>query len=90
MPHFKVAHLCEQGQNMIIFPLTSAFGHMPSDEQNAELSTLQYAANEAGLAGTAVAVWDAGAGRMGFLGPRPWHSFLQSINLHFVRANLNR
>jgi hypothetical protein len=75
---------------MIIFPLGSNFGQMTASAQNEELSSLGIRASAAGLQGHAVAVWDAGAGRMGFVGPPQWHGFLSSINLHFVMANVNR
>ena len=90
MPSYKVAHIHEQGQDMIIFPLESRFGHQTQSDQETELSALEFRANSAGLKGSAVAVWDGGGGRMAFLGPRPWHAFLTSINLHWVLANLNK
>ncbi|OYU91880.1 MAG: hypothetical protein CFE29_03250 [Bradyrhizobiaceae bacterium PARB1] len=90
MPTFKVAHLREQGQDMIIFPLNAAFGRQSQSDQEDELAGLEYQANMAGLAGHAVAVWDAGGGRMGFLGPRQWHGFLSSLNLRAVMANVNK
>jgi len=37
---------------------------MTSSDQNEELGRLGFRANSAGLAGAAVAVWDAGGGRM--------------------------
>jgi hypothetical protein len=90
MPTYKVAHIHEQGQDMIIFPLGSQFGRMTSSDQDAELNTLGFRANAAGLKGAAVAVWDNGGGRMGFFGPQQWHQFLRSINLRFVLANVNK
>jgi hypothetical protein len=90
MPTYKVAHIREQGQDMIIFPLDAAVGRMTSSEQNAELGRLGFRANAAGLRGAAVAVWDAGGGRMGFVGPPQWHPYLRSISLQFVWANVNQ
>jgi len=89
MPTFKVAHIREQGQDMIIFPLNSAFGRQPETEQQDELAALKYQAHAAGLAGQAVAVWDAGGGRMGFMGPPQWQGFLRSLNLRAVMASVN-
>jgi hypothetical protein len=63
-------------------------GHLA--DRTAELAALGFQANKAGLRGAAVAVWDAGGGRMGFIGPHQWHAFLQGINLQFVMANLNK
>jgi hypothetical protein len=90
MPKYKVAHIHEQGQDMIIFPLEQKFAQMTSSDQNQELGILGFQANKAGLKGAAVAVWDAGSGKMGFLGPQQWHPYLSSINLRFVMANLNK
>jgi hypothetical protein len=90
MPHFRVAHLREQGQDMIIVPLDSNFGHQPANDQHAAISDIQRHARGAGLAGTVVPVWDNGGGRMAFIAPRPWHPFFSSISLGFVAANLNR
>ncbi len=89
MPRFKVAHIREQGNDMIIFPLESSFGRKGSDEQNSILAELEARAHAAGLDGRAVAVWDSG-GRMAFLAPHQWQGFFRSINLRFVLANVNR
>jgi hypothetical protein len=90
MPHFRVAHLHEQGQDMIIVPLDSSFGRKVSQDQDVIISELQVRARSAGLAGTVVPVWDDGGGRMAFIAPRPWHPFFQSIDLRFIAANINR
>jgi hypothetical protein len=89
MPRFKVAHLHERGQDMIIVPLDWSFGHRISQDQQDIITDLQIRARSAGLAGTVVPVWDSGGGRMAFIAPRPWHPFLQSINLRFVAVNIN-
>jgi hypothetical protein len=75
---------------MIIFPLEPKFGQMTTSAQNEELGVLGFRANAAGLRGAAVAVWDEGGGRMGFMGPPQWHGFLGSIGLQFVKANVNK
>jgi hypothetical protein len=33
MPRLKIAHLCQQGQNMVIVPLDSSFGCKSQEEQ---------------------------------------------------------
>ena len=58
MPTFRVAHLREQGQNIIIVPLDPDFGRKPRNEQHDVMAELQARANSAGLAGTVVPVWD--------------------------------
>lgn len=89
MPSFKAAHIHEQGQNMIIFPLNGSFGSKSSSDQSEALVELEYRANNAGLAGQAVAVWESG-NRMYFIGPRPWQGFLQNISMRWVWANVNK
>lgn len=90
MPKYQVAHLNEQGHDMVIFPLDANFGRLPGAEQDRELAVLGAQANRAGLRGTAVAVWDAGYGHVGFRGPVKCYPFLSGINLRYVMANLNR
>lgn len=90
MPSFKIAHLREQGQDMIIAPLESSFGRASHQDQEQQITALQIAAQSAGLAGKIVPVWDAGSGRMGFIAPTPWHPFFKSINLAIVAKNINK
>ena len=89
MPRLKIAHVLEQGQNMIIFPLDSSFGSKSGSDQSKILAELEIRAHGAGLAGQSVAVWESG-NRMHFLGPRPWHTFLQSISMQWVWVNVNK
>lgn len=89
MPHFRIAHLREQGQNMVVVPLDSRFGHRTGEYQNAFVTELQLRARTAGLAGTVVPVWESG-GRMNFRAPRPWHPFFQSLSMALVLRNINK
>lgn len=90
MTTFEVAHLREQGQDLIIVPVNSDFGSKTSTEQEQIRLQLELAANRAGLAGHAVTVWDAGSGRMAFRGPIAWRSFLEGLSLPLVAANINK
>ena len=89
MPKFRVAHLREQGQNMLIFPLESGVHHRTDQEKSEILNELEMRANAAGLAGSAVIVWEYGRS-FNFMGPRAWHPFLRSISMSFVQRNVNR
>jgi hypothetical protein len=89
MPSFDVAHLHEQGQDMLLFPLDHSFDSKPTGEKNSILAQLQMRANRAGLKGQAVAVWERG-NETRFLGPPPWRAFFESIDMGFVLANVNR
>lgn len=86
---FKVAHLREQGQDMVIVLVSSSFGRRSSDEQAEIAAELQACATSAGLRGEVVPVWDGGGGRLAFLAPREWHPFFQSISLQDVAASIN-
>lgn len=90
MPRYKVAHLREQGQDVIIVPLEGSFGRKSPNDQGAILNELQLRANSAGLKGRIVPVWDRGRGQLSFLAPEQWHPFFQRLNLAYVVANLNR
>lgn len=90
MADFEVAHVREQGQDMIIIVVNSDIRHKTNQEQNEILSWLQDCAHAAGLAGNAALVWDAGRGQMGYLGPHQWRGFFQSINLAWVARNINK
>lgn len=89
MPTLKIAHVREQGQDMIVVPLDSSFGSKSSSDQEDAVAEIQSAAASAGLAGTVVAVWTSG-GRMHFIAPPRWHPFFRSIDMRWVQANLNR
>jgi hypothetical protein len=89
MPTFKVAHLNQQGQDMVIVPLDSSFGYKSKQDQNDVVAELQRYSNGAGLRGTVVPVWESG-GRMHFLAPSPWHPFFASISMQVVWANINK
>jgi hypothetical protein len=89
MPTYKVAHIREQGQDLVIIPLDSAFGHRSQDEQKHLLAEFEIHTSAAGLAGHVALVWDSG-GRASFLGPKNWHQFLEGINLNYVISRLNK
>jgi len=90
MPRYKIAHIREQGQDIIIITLGRNFKYKKLEEKNRIWAALQDCATSAGLAGTVVLVWDFGGGRMEFLAPQSWHSFFKNISLSFVAANINK
>lgn len=90
MARFEVAHLREQGQDIIIVVVDHSFGFKSNAEQNDILDSIQVCATAAGLRGTVVPVWDGGGGRMAFLAPQPWVPFFQGMTLADVAANINR
>lgn len=89
MAKYRVAHVREQGQDMIIIPLEPKFGRASEREQEATVAELQACARSAGLKGTVVPVWTEG-GRMRFRAPKPWHPFFRSLTPEAVEASINR
>ncbi|KLA95881.1 hypothetical protein [Xanthomonas hortorum] len=90
MSHFKIAHLREQGQDMIIVPLDAAFGRRSQRERADFIDALQACAAEADLAGTVVPIWTNGRD-VSFIAPPAWHPFFKSPGIWSVVAgNLNR
>ena len=86
---FKVAHIHEQGNDMVIIPLESSFGNQTHTGQTETIAALQACASSAGLAGTVVPVWMSGRS-MNFIAPAQWHPFFRSISWNFVMANINK
>lgn len=86
---FDVAHINQQGQNMIVIPLNSNAQYKSDQQLNELMYLLQKCATSAGLAGTVVIVWTSNNGMM-FMGPRQWQNFLRSIDMLWVAKNINR
>lgn len=90
MPSVEIAHLREQGQDMILVPLGDEFSRATNAQKHATIDELQRRARGAGLAGTVVAFWEDLSGRTMFIGPSPWHPFLRGVSFRSVIAQLNR
>ncbi|MEQ9416347.1 MAG: hypothetical protein RJQ08_02235 [Salinisphaeraceae bacterium] len=86
---YDIAHLRHQGQDIIIVPVEDVFENYTQDEQMELRDSLQFYAQDADLRGTVCIVWQRG-NRLRFLAPKPWWPFFESIDMHFVRANINR
>ena len=82
MATFDVAHINEQGQNIIIVLVSHQL--TPMQER-----TLQLCANTAGLAGVVVPVWPHGMGMFGFSAPIQWHSYFRSLFWEDILMNVN-
>jgi hypothetical protein len=89
MATYKVAHLHEQGVDMIIVPLSSSFGNRSNAEQSEIIAGLEMCASSAGLSGTVIPVWREGSGHR-FIAPQPWHPFFRSFSYGRILANINR
>lgn len=89
MQKFKIAHIREQGVNLIIIPLDTSFGRKGSSEQQEIIDSLQTASTSAGLAGTVVPAWREGTSHR-FIAPSKWHPFFQSFGWNQILANINK
>jgi hypothetical protein len=90
MPSIKIAHIREQGQDLIIVPLDETFGRRPNDDRKVTINKIQNVAREVGLNGKVVPVWPSGEEEMRFLAPEAWHPFFRSITWSWLIGNLNR
>jgi hypothetical protein len=86
---FKIAHIKEQGVDLIIIPLDSSFDYKTQNDQIETVGALQMYASSAGLAGKVVPVWLSGR-NMKFIAPPNWHPFFKSISWDFIHMNINR
>ena len=60
MAEYRIAHIREQGQDMIIVPLESRFHNQPADKKESTRAALQQCAAQNKLGGTVCLVWEYG------------------------------
>ena len=89
MPSLKVAHVRQQGVDMVIVPLDATFDQKTPAQRQAAVAEIQSVSLRAGLRGTVVPMWPSG-GRTKFIAPNPWRPFFSRLPLHRVMASLNR
>ena len=87
---FDIAHVRQQGVDMIIIPLNQEFGYKSQADQSRAAYALQLCASSARLAGDVALVWPTSSGGTGSLGPRNWSGFLRSIDMLWVAKNINK
>ncbi len=85
MPRYKVAHIREQGQDMILVPVESSFANHPVETQQAIVAELQQRTIAARLSGVVCLVWPGG-----FWAPVRWHAYFRSITIQMVWGMVNR
>jgi len=90
MAIFDIAHINEQGEDLILVPLKSEFGYKSELEKQKTVEALQDYANKQGLKGFVIPVWMDVVGRMNFVAPEFYHPYLLSINYNYVMQNLNK
>lgn len=85
MPRYKVAHIREQGQDMILVPVDHTFASQPAATQQAFVAEFQRRVITASLSGIVCVVWPGG-----FWAPVAWHAFFRSVSVQMVWAWVNR
>ena len=90
MAKYKVAHIREQGIDLIVAPLDSSFNSRTSQDQQDFIAMLQACATSAGLAGVVVPIWMSGSS-VKFIAPPNWHPFFKSPGIYQrVIASINK
>jgi hypothetical protein len=89
MTKYKIAHIKEQGQDMIIIPLDSRFGAKSSVVQNEIYEEFSERSASAGLRGKVVLIWKNGRNTK-FIAPTPWINFFKSISYNDILRNINK
>ena len=89
MAVYKIAHIRERGQDMIIVPLDSQFHYRTAQEKESFRLALGRCAANAGLKGTVCLVWTYGS-RLYSISPPPWHPFFKTVSMAFIARNINK
>ncbi len=87
---YRVAHLNHQGHNVALIELTQSFHYSTAEEKQSALGYLQNAVSSAGMAGEVALTWQGPDGRLQFFAFEKWVRFCESIDLNFVRYNVNK
>jgi hypothetical protein len=82
---FDVAHLREQGVDLIIVFVDRRVANMSDNERNEIVARLSLCARSAGLPGSVVLVWPGG-----FFCDRHFHAFFQSAPYEVLAASINK
>ena len=90
MPKFDIAHIKEQGVDVIVVFVDSSFGAQGHRAQEATIAEMQARAKAAGLAGNVVPVWKNENGTSGFVAPENQHPFFKSTSFESLVRNKNK
>lgn len=85
MQRFKVAHIREQGEDLIIVFVADQVEFMSAAQKNQILSALQLCSATAGLQGTVVMLWSRGVWCESRL-----HRLFSSVPYHVLYSNINK
>ena len=80
---FEIAHINEQGVNVVVVFVDAAVAHKSAEEQNVIAANLQRCAESANLAGSIAMVWPGG-----FWAPSNQHAFFRSRGGSYAQLRL--
>ena len=83
MTTFEIAHINEQGVNVVVVFVDPAVAHKSAEEQNGIATSLQLCAQSANLAGNVAMVWPGG-----FWAPFNQHAFFKSPGGSYAELRL--
>lgn len=86
---YSIAHIREQGVDLIIIPLAPSFDHRTVQQQKEEIANFQLRAKGANLAGTVVPIWRSG-NITKFIAPHGFHPFFKGISFEWAVAQCNK
>lgn len=89
MAQIKIAHINEQGRELIIIPLDSSFHDKTPSQREATRKALQACVCDAHLEGAVVLVWRSGHNRY-FIAPDQWHEYLRHLPWNDIISRLNK
>ena len=90
MTTLDIAHIHEQGQDIIIALMDRSFGNEGHTSQIRQKQEIQFRCVQAGLRGIVFPAWQTHNGSMSFMAPNAWHPYFNSITPEYIYANLNR
>jgi hypothetical protein len=88
MEAFNVAFARDHQSDMVIVPVEASFSDLCRSAQQKIIDRIGQSAENAGLKGVVVTVWDKG-GKLGFRAPLALHAYLRSRTMGDIRAGLS-
>jgi len=86
---YSIAHTRHRDANMVVVKISSRFFDADLKTQSRWYTDIQACVRSVNLAGTVVLVSGAN-GRFKYYGPKTWHKFLQTIDMPWVNARVNK
>lgn len=86
---YPVAHVKHQNSNMVIVVINPSFFRGSLGDQNRWFTDIEQCVRSVKLGGQALVVANDN-GRFRFFGPKSWHNFLQTLDMNWVNARINK